>query len=714
MIEQETICPYTGLRSFTEEESLYFKGREEHVLQVASQLEEKKFIMVTGASGDGKSSLIFAGLIPQARAGFFKARYSNWSVADFRPERSPLKNAARSLATALNLEDSRPVEVELSRGFSSLVDLYKTSNLYIDESSQSWKQASEENRSLQERKAGNLLILVDQFEEFFTNPENFPGGVPSQESRLLLNIILETIKVSLKENLPIYVVCTMRSDYIGQCAAFRGLPEFIGFSQFFVPRLQRKELHQVIEEPAMLSGNRISSRLIDRLIFDLEEGTDQLPILQHALKQIWKAADSGREELDLIHYAMVGGMPGDKLPKEALPAFQAWAEKLPDYEREYLRHPGLSNVLDIHANKLFEEAAAYCHRNGHPEITAGQAKFIIGMSFACLTRIDESRPVRNRMTLEEITQIVNVPAFNCEVVGLVLSIFREEDNTLLRPFITSTSEMPGHAANRAIGPSTVIDITHEALIRNWQLLKKWSDKEYEYYVTFLDFQQQVRRWMEHGKSEDFLLPIGPLTYFENWYKNCRPNQYWINRYNVNEGDPSARLKQSAVVLKNCRDFLRKSALRLLITRTFMRYGAGRIALVTGLIILLGIGGLFLYQWRIQRNNYVLDQILSEAQVLLTDKEVPPVGKAAFALEAERLQPGFYQTLLPSMTGKLDKLAQRAVAVEITEDPTQDYDVVKITKRGFLWKDRVFRAEEVVIKRLQDDSHPALVMKPSKP
>ena len=72
------------------------------------------------------------------------------------------------------------------------------------------------------------------------------------------------------------------------------------------------------------------------------------------------------------------------------------------------------------------------------------------------------------------------------------------------------------------------------------------------------------------------------------------------------------------------------------------------------------------------------------------------------------------TLLPSMTGKLDKLAQRAVAVEITEDPTQDYDVVKITKRGFLWKDRVIRAEEVVIKRLQDDSHPALVMKPSKP
>jgi hypothetical protein len=54
MNDLDTICPYTGLRSFTEEESLYFKGREEHILKITSQLEEKKFLMVTGASGDGK------------------------------------------------------------------------------------------------------------------------------------------------------------------------------------------------------------------------------------------------------------------------------------------------------------------------------------------------------------------------------------------------------------------------------------------------------------------------------------------------------------------------------------------------------------------------------------------------------------------------------------------------------------------------------------
>ncbi len=174
------ICPYTGLRSFTEDESIYFKGRDHQIDQLTALLEKNKFLMVTGASGEGKSSLIYAGLIPNARAGFFKAKYTN------------------------------------------------------------------------------LMIIVDQFEEFFTNPENFYKEAPSQDSQIVVNLILETARIALKKNIPVYVVCTMRSDYIGQCSAFRGLPEYIGFSQFFVPRLKRKDLKQVVEEPAILSGNRIS------------------------------------------------------------------------------------------------------------------------------------------------------------------------------------------------------------------------------------------------------------------------------------------------------------------------------------------------------------------------------------------------------------------------------------------------------------------------
>ncbi len=296
MFEEDQICPYTGLRSFTEEESLYFKGREDDINQATEQLQKNKFLMLTGASGDGKSSLIYAGIIPNARAGFLKSKYTNWCVADFRPERTPFHNLYKSVARQLDIANPYSVQSELSHGFSAIVDLYKNSKKHIDANSISWQSANDAGRAALKREAANLIILVDQFEEFFTNPENYHKGVPSTDANLVLNLLLETSRIALEEDLPIYIVFTMRSDYIGQCAAFRGLPEYIGFSQFFVPRLNRTQLQLVIEEPAILSGNRITRRLTERLIHDLTEGVDQLPILQHALNQIWHAADNGKKK----------------------------------------------------------------------------------------------------------------------------------------------------------------------------------------------------------------------------------------------------------------------------------------------------------------------------------------------------------------------------------------------------------------------------------
>ncbi|MDP9229057.1 MAG: ATP-binding protein, partial [Bacteroidota bacterium] len=542
MLEQQTICPYTGLRSFTEEESLYFKGRDLQVDQITSLLEQNKFLIVTGASGEGKSSLIYAGLIPNARAGFFKAKYTNWVVADFRPERSPVKNMAEAFAKAF---DSKPstIETELRRGFSSLIDLYTNSDFYIDEADEQWLKLDDQEKKNRKRKAANLMIIVDQFEEFFTNPENFYNEAPSQDSQIVVNLVLETARIAIKRNIPVYVVCTMRSDYIGQCSAFRGLPEYIGFSQFFVPRLKRKDLKQVIEEPAILSGNRISQRLIERIVYDIAEGVDQLPILQHALSQIWLAADHGRREMDLIHYAMVGGMPASELPDEEQAEFNKWFDTLPQIRKNYYRDTGLNRVIETHASILYENAWENYNSN-HPDNPISQqgAKRIIALTFSCLTKIDNSRAVRNRMSLGEITGIINTASFTPEVVGEVLSIYREEGNLFIRPFKT---EDP---ATHKIYSDTVLDITHESLIRNWNKLNTWANQEFEFYSTYLDFKKQLDRWKNSGKSNDFLLPIGPLTYFENWYNKCKPNTGWIKRYSeIHENEKKATAHAEAAL-----------------------------------------------------------------------------------------------------------------------------------------------------------------------
>ena len=107
------ICPYPGLRPFIEEESIFFNGRDLHIRQIVKLLEENKMAFITGASGDGKSSMVYAGVVPYIRAGFFKADYNSWIIADFIPQRNPLESLATSLAACAaarsqpTLENSR-------------------------------------------------------------------------------------------------------------------------------------------------------------------------------------------------------------------------------------------------------------------------------------------------------------------------------------------------------------------------------------------------------------------------------------------------------------------------------------------------------------------------------------------------------------------------------------------------------------------------------
>ena len=152
MFEEYKICPYTGLRPFTEDESIYFKGRDEHIEQATKQLEKNKFIMLTGASGDGKSSLVYAGIVPNAKAGFLKATFSNWAVADFRPERKPLGNLSEAVASQLGIS-ADTVRTELGYGFSALVDIYKASSLYYDTRGTEWLESDERSRNEKKRKA---------------------------------------------------------------------------------------------------------------------------------------------------------------------------------------------------------------------------------------------------------------------------------------------------------------------------------------------------------------------------------------------------------------------------------------------------------------------------------------------------------------------------------------------------------------------------------
>ena len=630
----EPVCPYTGLRTFTEDEAIYFRGREAHVTKCLALLAAERFVMITGASGDGKSSLVFAGLLPEVRAGFLRGRHSNWAVAPFRPERSPLHNMARALADALHLENNvSAVENELAQGFSALVKLYQASSLCPPVVAAADLSPAQQRR--QQLEAANLLLVVDQFEEFFTNPENYAGDGPTLAAQTVVNLLLETTRLAQAENIPIYIVCTMRSDFVGQCAEFRGLIEQIGASQYFVPRLLRHEFVAVIKEPALLSGNRISERLVQRLLYDIHYGQDQLPVLQHALRRIWLAANQGREEMDLLHYAMVGGL-ADELPAADQARFAQWQASLSATQRQFLlARPSLRNVLDAHANQLYHEATATYNQDFQPALPPGTAERVIERTFRVLTRIDGLRVVRNRLTGGEITAILNDNTLSWPVVCRILRPFRRAGTTFLSPFVPEEGN-----DQEVLPPDKALDITHESLIRNWTHLAEWARSEAEDVRVAQDLLQQADRWQVSAEDKGFLLPIGLYSYFTQWNRRKQLNASWLSYY---AAGPAAAPQQASAASQSLTltRFLEASRRRLRLPLLVAHYGLGRLVAV-GLLPVLLVGlGWWAWAQRQQQASYVAYTIVRERLPYLKSTSVAVADKAHLLINADRLKKFIY-------------------------------------------------------------------------
>ena len=154
----------------------------------------------------------------------------------------------------------------------------------------------------------NLLILVDQFEELFTFMRDPKIKGAQDEARAFVKLLLEVLSPKHKD-LPVHVALTMRSDFLGYCALFPGLADAINNGLYLLPQMEREQLHDAIKEPVRMYAGKISERLTDTLINDLNEDTDQLPILQHTMMRLWGVwARRGGEKIDFEDYRKIGEM----------------------------------------------------------------------------------------------------------------------------------------------------------------------------------------------------------------------------------------------------------------------------------------------------------------------------------------------------------------------------------------------------------------------
>lgn len=263
--ESQVQNPFVGLRPFESEDSLYYFGRRDQIMVLLQQLHQTRCLAVVGSSGCGKSSLVRAGLIPNLEAGFLVQDRDLWYIATMKPGDAPLQNLAQALLTVLGEStETEALEIfaETIRRSGAQAVLGKTLS------------------ALDMRDAN--LLLVDQFEELFRFQRESDGG--QEEAADFVSILLRLVE---QVEAPIFICLTMRSDFLGDCDAFQGLPEVINRSQYLVPRLTRQQRREAVAGPIHLAGAKIAPRLLDRLLNENVGTRDDLPILQHALMRTW-------------------------------------------------------------------------------------------------------------------------------------------------------------------------------------------------------------------------------------------------------------------------------------------------------------------------------------------------------------------------------------------------------------------------------------------
>ena len=278
-----TICPYRGLLYFREEDAPFFFGRAAAITQLTSAVQQHSLVVMVGASGSGKSSVVRAGLIPELR----KSGDRVWEVATMVPTDRPVHALATALMPFLEpdmseidrvIETNKLAEVLLNRK-ASLRD-------FVD-------------RVLAKQPGTDrLLLIADQWEELFTLCKD------DGARRCFIDNILQATAITR-----LSVVLTLRGDFFGRAITdYRPLSDRMQGAQVNLGPMQRDELRQAIEEPAKKVGLAFEAGLVDLILEQAGQEPGHLPLLEFVLRQIWEQRRGG--ELHHDAYRAMGQLTG--------------------------------------------------------------------------------------------------------------------------------------------------------------------------------------------------------------------------------------------------------------------------------------------------------------------------------------------------------------------------------------------------------------------
>lgn len=273
-------CPYRGLFHFGPGDAEYFFGRKSFIKTLFQATQTRNFIPLLGASGSGKSSVVFAGLVPKLQ------QEGHWQFTHFRPGSDPFHALALALVplytTNLNeterLAQARQLANYLRDGDIPLADVVA--------------------QIQQNYPSERVLVIADQFEELYTL-------CPDETIR---RNFLDKLTTSPFERVGMVLVLTMRADFLGNALSYRPFADVLQNTDLKLGPMNREELTEVIEKPAQKLGVTLEAGLVKRILDDVESEPGNLPLLEFALTELWQRRQG--KELTHLAYTEIGEVQG--------------------------------------------------------------------------------------------------------------------------------------------------------------------------------------------------------------------------------------------------------------------------------------------------------------------------------------------------------------------------------------------------------------------
>jgi WD40 repeat protein/transcriptional regulator with XRE-family HTH domain len=273
----ETRCPYRGLQPFREDDAELFFGRDGDVQRLLERLKTARFLAVVAPSGGGKSSLVRAGLLPALRRGALPGS-ETWRPIVFTPGPEPLTTLAAHLLPSSSTGTMQRTLDRLGRDGRTL---HLAASLAL----------------ANQPPDARVLLVVDQLEEIFAQCRD-----QHQRAQFVTNLLYAS---AIPEGRTVVVV-TMRADFYTRCAEHPELAARLAAHQHVLATLDGPGLRQAIESPARRVGLVFEPGLVDTILDEVVGEPGALPLLEHALLELWARRRGG--VLTLESYRASGGV----------------------------------------------------------------------------------------------------------------------------------------------------------------------------------------------------------------------------------------------------------------------------------------------------------------------------------------------------------------------------------------------------------------------